>query len=96
MNECDYLLRFEICREVVPPYRAIVSAQSERWEVCISVGDLLDQRLPPRTAPLNPGRVHLATRHLFVVEIKIGNEHFNWMLLTNPETSVSVYVLFAS
>ena len=27
MNESDYLLRFEICREVVPPYRAIVSAQ---------------------------------------------------------------------
>ena len=96
MNECDYLLRFEICREVVPAYRAIVSAQSEGREVCVSVGDLFDQRLPPRTTPLNPGRVHLATRHLLLAAIKIGNKNTKLKLLANPKTSVSVSGLFAS
>ena len=95
MNECEYyLLRFEICSKVVPPYRAIVSAQSERREVCVGVGDFFDQRLPPRTTPLNPGRVHLATRHLLLAAIKIGNKNTKLKLLANPKTSVSVSVHF--
>ena len=83
----DYLLRFEICRQVVPPYRTVVSAQSERGEVCVRVGDLFDQRLSPCPAPLNPRRVHLAARYLLLTEIKSRKKTIYCWLTVAPKSA---------